>query len=311
MAFLGQEEQLREFQDRFRFLYVVLFAAIGLLASRLVYLQILNGDKMRRYSEENRIKRVRIAAPRGMIFDRHGSLLVDNRPAFDLEITPQYLRSASNEEQKETIRLLATALEVPETGIADSLAKNRLQPAFRPIKLETDLTRDQVAKVETWKLRMPGVAVETEIQRTNLYGDIGSHLFGYLGDVSKLELEQMRKGGADYKQGDIVGKTGIERHLEDVLRGKDGEELVEVDALGRRIREKRKARVLEEGPSLPAVPGNNLVLTIDQDLQPSATRPARSWPWTPRRGKSWRWCLGPRSTRRSSRAGSRRSSGKS
>src|ERR1700758_4642703 len=94
MAFLGQEEQIREFQDRFRYLYAVAFLGLGILLSRLVFLQILEGDRMRRYSEENRIRRVKVAAPRGMIFDRNHNLLIDNRPAFDLEITPQYLRES-------------------------------------------------------------------------------------------------------------------------------------------------------------------------------------------------------------------------
>ena len=85
MAFLGQEEQIREFQDRFKFLYAVLFLGLGLLVSRLVFLQILKGDQMRQYSEENRIKRVKVAAPRGMVFDRNHQLLIDNRPDFDLE----------------------------------------------------------------------------------------------------------------------------------------------------------------------------------------------------------------------------------
>src|ERR1700727_1852182 len=94
MAFLGQEEQVREFQDRFRYLYAVVFLGLGLLLTRLVYLHILRGDQMRQYSEENRIKRVKVAAPRGMIFDRNRKLLIDNRPAFDLEGLPQYLREA-------------------------------------------------------------------------------------------------------------------------------------------------------------------------------------------------------------------------
>src|ERR1700730_10755060 len=97
MAFLGQEEQIREFQDRFRYLYVILFLGMGLLLSRLVFLQILKGDQMRRYSEENRIKRVKVVAPRGMIFDRNRKLLIDNRPAFDLEVIPQYLKETKQQ----------------------------------------------------------------------------------------------------------------------------------------------------------------------------------------------------------------------
>src|SRR5579872_5083708 len=121
MAFLGQEEQIREFQDRFKYLYAVLFIGLGLLLSRLVFLQILKGDQMRQYSEENRIKRVKVAAPRGMIFDRNHKLLIDNRPDFDLEIIPQYLRE-SHQEGK-VIGMMAKILKTPEQEISEVLEK--------------------------------------------------------------------------------------------------------------------------------------------------------------------------------------------
>src|SRR6476620_12245498 len=110
MAFLGQEEQIREFQDRFKYLYVALFLGFGLLLSRLVFLQILKGDQMRQFSEENRIKRVKVAAPRGMIFDRTHRLLIDNRPDFDLEIIPQYLKESHQE--KRVIGILSRILNM-------------------------------------------------------------------------------------------------------------------------------------------------------------------------------------------------------
>src|SRR6476620_3632046 len=110
MAFLGQEEQIREFQDRFKYLYAAVFLGFGLIVSRLVFLQILKGDQMRLFSEENRIKRVKVAAPRGMIFDRTHRLLIDNRPDFDLEIVPQYLKESKQE--KRVIPLLSRILNM-------------------------------------------------------------------------------------------------------------------------------------------------------------------------------------------------------
>src|SRR6478609_8015800 len=115
MAFLGQEEQIREFQDRFKYLYAILFLGLGLLVSRLIFLQIFKGDQMRHYSEENRIKRVKVAAPRGMIFDRTHRLLIDNRPDFDVEIVPQYLRESKQE--KEVTRILSKIIKVSEVEI--------------------------------------------------------------------------------------------------------------------------------------------------------------------------------------------------
>ena len=115
MAFLGQEQEIRELQDRFKFLYGILFVAFSILILRMVYLQILNGDKLRIFSEENRIKRVKIPAPRGMIFDRRHKLLIDNRPAFDLEITPQYLKDYGN--NKEVLDKLSSLIRMPKEEI--------------------------------------------------------------------------------------------------------------------------------------------------------------------------------------------------
>src|SRR4029078_9607645 len=133
MAFLGQEEQIREFQDRFKYLYAVLFLGIGLLVSRLVFLQILKGDQMRMYSEENRIKRVKVAAPRGMIFDRTHRLLIDNRPDFDLEIITQYLKESKQEGP--VLQLLSKIIKMPEQDIKALLDKARGQPSFMPVKI--------------------------------------------------------------------------------------------------------------------------------------------------------------------------------
>ncbi|MBC7691658.1 MAG: penicillin-binding protein 2 [Methylotenera sp.] len=270
MAFLGQEEQIREFQDRFRYLYAAVFIGIALLVSRLVFLQILNGDKMRHYSEENRIKRVKISAPRGMIFDRNKTLLIDNRPAFDLEIIPQYLKESKQSAQ--VISRLSTLINLKPEEIEATLKKYKSQPSFLAIKVKTDLSREEVAAVESWKIEMPGVQVEQEIKRTNIYGEIASHLLGYIGEVNATELPKLNAVTQRYKQGDSIGKFGLEQRVEDTLRGQDGEKLVEVDALGRIKLEKGKGRVLATPLEKLAAPGKNLILTIDQDLQNAAAK---------------------------------------
>ena len=274
MAFLGQEEQIRDYQDRFKYLYVAVFIGLGILLARLVHLQLLQGDRMRQYSEENRIKRVKIAAPRGMIFDRNRKLLIDNRPAFDLEIIPQYLRESRRTD--EVIAKVSKMIKMTEQEIRDVLEKNRNQPTFMPVKIKTDLTRDEVAQIEVWKIDMPGVQVQEEIKRTNVFGDVASHLLGYIGEVNTTELPRINKAGLKYKLGDSLGKFGLEQRMEDTLRGNDGERLVEVDALGRVKLEKgpgmRESRVLDSQLENPGQPGRNLVLTIDQDLQLAAVQ---------------------------------------
>jgi penicillin-binding protein 2 len=271
MAFLGQEEQIREYQDRFKYLYVAVFIGLGVLMSRMVHLQLLQGDRMRQYSEENRIKRVKIASPRGMIFDRNRKLLIDNRPAFDLEITPQYLRESRRTD--EVLAHLSKMIKMPEKEIREILEKNRNQPTFMPVKIKTDLSRDEVAQIEVWKIDMPGVAIQEEIKRTNVFGDVASHLLGYIGEVNQTELPKLNKSGLKYKLGDSLGKFGLEQRMEDTLRGNDGEHLVEVDALGRVKLERGKERGIVDGQiENPGQPGRNLVLTIDQDLQLAAVQ---------------------------------------
>ncbi len=267
MAFLGQEEQIREFQDRFRYLYAILFVAMSLLLSRLIYLQILQGEQFRQYSEENRIKRVRISAPRGMIFDRERRLLVDNRPAFDLEIIPQYLKESKKTDQ--VVALLAKLIAFPEDQILDKLNKARTKPPSEGVLIKSDLTREEVARVKSWQINMPGVEIREEIKRTSLQGQIGSHLVGYVSKISPHEFQKLQASGqTEYKQDDVIGKFGLELKMESTLKGVDGEDLKEVDALGRTKLEKKKdRRVIEELIGREATPGKNLVLTIDQDLQ--------------------------------------------
>ncbi|MGZ3687960.1 MAG: hypothetical protein ACXVBW_06660, partial [Bdellovibrionota bacterium] len=259
MAFLGQEEQIREFQDRFKYLYVILFLGLGLLLSRMIYLQILKGDQMRQYSEENRIKRVKVAAPRGMIFDRGHTLLIDNRPAFDLEIVPQYLYESK--QAKAVVGMLSHILKMPEDEIEDVLDKAKGQPTFMPVKVKIDLTRDEVAQIEVRKIDMPGVEVKEEIKRTNIYGDIAAHLLGYIGEVNTSELPQINATNQQrYKLGDSIGKFGLEQKMEDTVRGIDGEDIKEVDALGRVKLDSTRNRVIDKSQGKPAVPGKNLIL---------------------------------------------------
>jgi len=272
MSFIGNEEQIRFLQERFKYLYGVLFIGLGVLLSRMVYLQVINGDQMRQYAEENRIKRVKITAPRGMVFDRFNRLLIDNRPAFNVQITPQYLNESGR--PKEVIAKLSSLIKLSVDEIEKRLYKVRGQPSFMPVIIKDNLSRDEVAVLETWKIDMPGVQVEMAISRTNLAGDVGSNVYGYIGKVSVTELPILNQNASrKYLLDDFVGKSGLEKEFEEYLRGVDGSELVEVDALGRSIQSSRgKGRVLAQTQEEPSIPGKNLILSIDQDLQNAAVR---------------------------------------
>lgn len=269
MSFLGQDEQIREYQFRFRYLYIALFICFGILITRLWYLQIINGDKFRQYSENNRIKPLKIPSPRGMIFDRNKRLLVDNRPAFDLEVTTQYLYA--DKEWKKVVDRLAPMVHMQSAEIFSILERNR-EAAFRPIPIKHDLSHEEVATIEAHKLDLPGVAIEVDIKRTNVYTDLAAHLMGYIGEVNQSELPKLNKNSnLLYKMGDSTGKSGLEARWESILRGVDGEDYIEVDALGRR--KQASGRDLVSGLTKKnSVPGKNLILTIDQDLQVAAQK---------------------------------------
>ncbi len=272
MAFIGNEEQTRELQDRFKYATLALILGAVILASRLAYLQIFNGEQMRQYAEENRIKKVKIPSPRGMLLDRFRRPVVDNRPAFDVIVTPQYLKESGR--ASEVLNRVAALLKVPVADLEKRLEKSKGQASFLPVSLKENLTRDEVAELETWKLELPGVSVEMAIQRTNLHGDVASHVLGYIGQVSPQELTKLNQGVArKYSLDDVVGKSGLEKEFEPVLRGVDGSELVEVDALGRSIQKRETSgRVLVQNREVPSIPGKNLILSLDQDLQDAAVR---------------------------------------
>ncbi len=270
MSFLGQDEQIREFQFRFKYLYFALVSAFILLISRIWYLQIISGDTFRRYSEENRIKSVKIKSPRGMIFDRNKKLIIDNRPAYDLEITPEELYS--NKEWKTTIERLAKILNMKSDEILDILDAAKGQPRFLPIKIKQDLSKEELAVIESHKLDLPGANIQVDIKRTNLYQDLASHLMGYIGEVNPTELPRLNKiigqDGILYKMGDVTGKSGLEARWESTLRGIDGEDYMEVDAFGHR--RKASESIAGELKDKQSIPGKNIILTIDQDLQVAA-----------------------------------------
>jgi len=272
MAFIGNEEQIRFLQERFKYLYGVLFIGLGVLLARMVYLQVVNGDQMRQYAEENRIKRVKITAPRGMMFDRQNRLLIDNRPAFNVQITPQYLNESGH--PKQVIAKLSTLIKMPVDEIEKRILKVRGQPSFMPVIIKDSLTRDEVAELETWKIDMPGVQVEMAISRTNLAKDVGSNVYGYIGKISPTELPALNQNATrKFQLDDFIGKSGLEKEYEDYLRGVDGSELVEVDALGRSIQTTRKnGRVLAQAQEEPSIPGKNLILSLDEDLQEAAVK---------------------------------------
>ena len=272
---IGQNEQLQAFQDRFRYLYAILIVMASILFLRLWYLQILKGEDFKRDAEENRLKKIKIEAPRGMVFDRERRVLLDNHPTFNVAITPQYFHNATAEQRDATVEKLSRIINVPVKAIQEAIAKNRNQPSFQPVVIKKNLAMDEVSLIEMEKLSLPGVEVATGIRRTNVNGNglIGSHLLGYISEIDADELPRVNKSQRrPYQQGDSIGKSGLEQQWENVLRGVDGVEYVEVDAFGRKkvANDRSGAAMVYDIPPKPAEPGKNIVLTIDEDLQQAA-----------------------------------------
>jgi len=237
-----------------RVLGLTAVAAIGFvcLLGQLWYLQVLEGAKLREMSDKNRTRIRPVAAPRGILYDRNGLALVDNRPAFTLSFIPRDM-----EDRNTVLARVAVLLKIPLTELQDALARVPAD-SLRPVRVRRGLSLEDVAKIEEWKIELPGVVVEVEPQRVYPTNSFAAHLLGYVREVSE---EQTRRGG--YRRGDMVGQTGLERVLDEYLRGRDGGERIEVDALGRPVQviQREEAR-----------PGGQVITTIDRRVQEAAER---------------------------------------
>ncbi len=235
----------------------VVFFAFFILVARLWYLQIMKGEYFSELSQNNRIRLTRTPAPRGLIMDRNGIRLAENRPGFDLLVIPEDV-----DDWDKTKRILIEAVDIDEKTIEKRLKKAKGRAPFRAIKLKEDLTWEEMARVAAYKFELPGVVIEVGPKRTYPYKSVTAHLLGYLGEISEKQYARYRKRENNpYRRGDKIGKSGIEATFEDVLRGTDGGRQVEVDATG---------RIIKVIKNIPPYPGNNVRLTIDLPTQLAA-----------------------------------------
>ena len=230
--------------------------AFLVLIGQLWYLQVLEGGRFLDASDKNRIRVRPIAAPRGILFDRHGTPLVDNRPAFTLSLIPREL-PRDVETRDAVLGRVASLLHISFQELVDAVT--RVQPdSLLPVRVRRGLTLEDVAKVEEWKLELPGVIAEVEPQRVYPTSRFAAHLLGYVREANDEQLKQGR-----YRRGDMVGQSGLERLLDEHLRGQDGGERIEVDAMGRPVR-----RVQQTEPHA----GAQVITTVDRGIQEAAER---------------------------------------
>jgi penicillin-binding protein 2 len=234
----------------------IAMAALLVIVCQLWYLQVLEGGRFQEASDKNRIRIRPIAAPRGILFDRRGRPLVDNRPAFTLSLIPRELER-DPVKRDATLGRLAALLQIPFADLQEAVT--RVAPdSILPVRVRRGLSMDDVARVEEWKLELPGVIVEVEPQRAYPNSRFAAHLLGYVREASDEQLKQGR-----YRRGDMVGQSGLERLLDEFLRGKDGGERIEVDAMGRQV------RLIQ---STEPHPGAQVITTVDRRIQETAER---------------------------------------
>ena len=244
---------------KFRALHFGILILFSLLVAQLCRMQIVNGAEYRQRAEYNRLRLLPIPAQRGVIYDRNGKLLVRNVPSFTAAIVPADLPL---EKQGDICAKLGKILDMPAGDINSLVDERRAQrDLFTPVLLKAQLDREVAFTLEERHLELPGVRIIVEPTRHYLDGPDTAHLLGYVGPISAEEYAALKD--TQYQLDDKLGKTGLEMIYEEQLRGKPGQEQVEVDVSG------QKLRVLQrEEPQ----PGYSLVLSIDIDLQRKMTQ---------------------------------------
>lgn len=233
---------------RLHTLLVVCLVLFAVLLGRMVYLQLWRGDYYAKQSDGNRLRQSRILAPRGIIYDSEGKELVNNLPGYAVVLQKQ------SSYKPETLQRLSNLLQMP---VAEINAKIKASENFyEPIMLKNNLDQQMVTRIEEQRRYMPEVMLSVQPIRNYPYHELGVHALGYVGEVSAYEIEQgLFK---NITQGSLVGKAGLEKTYDKYLRGEDGAFMEEVDVAG---------NVVKHYDSVQPVPGKNLKLTLDYQLQ--------------------------------------------
>jgi len=240
-----------EFRKRFKIVFAVVSIMLFLLIMRMWHLQVVRGDELRQRSENNSVRLRKIKPLRGLVLDTNRQVLVDNQPSFDIMFVPNRAKNINDVGYKLKNLLAARDLEL-STDIPP-LEKRRW---FPPVKLEKNISMEKLAIVEAHASDLPGVTVEVVPTRKYVGGEMTAHIIGYTGEIGPEELKKDAYGS--FSVGDIVGKDGLEKYLDQYLKGKSGAEQVEVNVLGKEVKVIGK---------IEPVSGYNVVLSVDSFLQ--------------------------------------------
>src|ERR1043165_6381426 len=252
------EDTSQNLRARLRFVQVLVIVMLGALSVRLYVLQVFRGGRYAEIAENQRRRRLPIPAPRGVIFDRNGRVIVDSRPIYNVILSREDVKG---KDLSSLVEPLAEGMNVDKDILREYFDMVKSMPAFESIQLKQDATPGDIAWVEAHNLEFPELRVEQQPQRR--YPDNGSlaHVLGYVGEISPEQLKQQVYKDKGLKPGDVIGLSGIEQIYDDYLRGKDGYREVVVDS---------KGRIQDEIEIVQPTPGRDLISTIDLDIQHAA-----------------------------------------
>lgn len=251
------ERELERFRLRVFVAAAFVLVGFGLLMARMVYLQVIRHEELSTRAENNRIAVVPIVPNRGRIVDRNGVVLATNYTAYTLEITPSKI-----EDLDATINALSAFIDIQPRDRRRFKRQLEESKSFESLPIRNRLTDEELARFIAQRYRFPGVDVKARLFRNYPYGELASHLIGYIGRINQAEKQAMEdwddEAQANYRGTEYIGKLGLEQAYESQLHGTTGFEQIETSAGGRAVRRL---------DSLPATPGNTLVLSVDIKLQ--------------------------------------------
>jgi penicillin-binding protein 2 len=253
-AIKNHQQEQRLFVVRVIMILTMVLMLFGMLVARMTYLQVVNYSHFTTLSQNNRVRLEAVPPPRGLIYDRNGVVLAENRPSYQLEVTLEQV-----DDLDETLAGLGELMPLDDAEVARFRRHLRGKRPFQAVPLKLNLSDEEVAQFAINRHRFPGVDIQARLARHYPLGEEFAHVVGYVGRIDERELARL--DSRNYGGTTHIGKIGVERHYEDVLHGEAGYQQVEVNAQGRVL------RVLERQPP---VPGQDLVLTLDAGLQAAA-----------------------------------------
>lgn len=287
-----------EYKERFRIAIFIVLAGYLTLVGRLVYLQVIKGDYYLKLTSINHVSRERIPPMRGLILDRYGEMLAVDIPVFDLFVVPRYVKDPDKEFK--LLRDLGILSETEATGILEKISKIKGLDSLRPILVKKGLVgrncpfdgtpliaqasgllfcprckrsfKDQLSIVTANHNRLPGISIHTRMRRFYPKAGLTAHVVGYVNEVNKKDLE---KDDGIYHEGNLIGRSGVEKAFEKQLRGSPGARVFVRTAGGRRIDPATLPAPFNTYKDKPSIPGDDITLTIDWDLTKAAAKAMR------------------------------------